>query len=96
MNASRLLRAGAAAALLALPQAGWPVFDPVNDDTDIFLANPTITAERPNVMIFIDNTANWNTAFATEKASLQAVVGGLNDNFNVGSSMFVETGEADR
>ena len=41
-------------------------FDPVNDDTDIFLANPNVTANRPNVLIFIDNTANWNTAFTNE------------------------------
>jgi hypothetical protein len=27
---------------------------PVNDDTDIFLANPNITAERPNVLIIVD------------------------------------------
>ena len=37
------------------------VFDPVNDDTDIFLANPTIAAERPNVLIVVDNSANWNS-----------------------------------
>ena len=36
-------------------------FDPVSDDTDIFLANPNIAAERPNVLIILDNTANWNT-----------------------------------
>ena len=92
MTAARILRACAAAVLLAAPQAGWSVFDPVNDDTDIFLANPSITAERPNVMIFIDNTANWSQPFDTEKAALVSVVNGLSDDFNVGTSMFVETG----
>jgi hypothetical protein len=36
------------------PQPGWSAFDPVNDDTDIFLANPQIRPARPNVLIFVD------------------------------------------
>ncbi len=68
------------------------VFDPVNDDTDIFLANPTITAERPNVLIILDNTANWNTPFDNEKTALVSVVNGLTDQYNVGLMMFPETG----
>lgn len=87
-----LLRTALALCLLAVSPAGWTIFDPVNDDTDIFLANPAITSERPNVLIFVDNTANWNQAFDTEKSSLVSVVGGLDDNFNVGMGMFVETG----
>ena len=59
MCAAKLLRLAAAAALLAVPPAGWTAFDPVNDDTDIFLANPSFSATRPNVLIFLDNTANW-------------------------------------
>src|SRR5205823_2319219 len=92
MSIARTFRLVVAATLAAVPQLGWTVFDPVNDDTDIFLANPTITAERPNVLIFVDNTANWNTAFDMEKAALQAVVGNLDDTYNVGFAMFVETG----
>ncbi len=38
----------------------FAAFDPVNDDTDIFLANPSFTATRPNVLVFLDNTANWS------------------------------------
>ena len=68
------------------------VFDPVNDDTDIFLANPTIAAERPNVLIVLDNTANWNQPFDNEKNALVQVVNGLTDQFNVGLMMFPETG----
>jgi len=64
-------------------------FDPVNDDTDIFLANPSIAAERPNVLI---NTANWNNAFTNEKNALVQVVNGLTDQFNVGLMLFPETG----
>ena len=40
-------------------------FDPVNDDTDIFLANPSNPAVRPNVLIVLDNTANWNRTVGT-------------------------------
>src|SRR5690242_1533362 len=92
MNFTRTFASLAAAALLVAPHAGWTTFDPVNDDTDIFLANPTIAAERPNVLIFIDNTANWNTAFSTEKSALVSVVNSLDDTYNVGTMMFVETG----
>src|SRR5688572_14057977 len=60
------------------------VFDPVNDDTDIFLANPTIAAERPNVLIVVDNSANWNSPFDNEKSALVNVVRGLTDQYNVG------------
>ena len=72
--------------------AGWTVFDPVNDDTDIFLANPAFNAERPNVLIILDNTANWNTPFTAEKTALINVVNSLDSNFNVGVMMFTETG----
>ena len=78
-------------------------FDPVNDDTDIFLANPSFTASRPNVLIFVDNTANWSAStgaaapldskYGAVKVALQAVLNGVvNDAFNVGLSLFVETG----
>src|SRR5687768_4818043 len=69
--------------------------DPVGDDTDIFLANPTIQATRPNVVILLDNTANWNTPFATEKQALINITNSLiTDAFNVGLALFVETGGA--
>lgn len=67
-------------------------FDPVNDDTDIFLANPAIDANRPNVLLFIDNTANWNTAFANEKTALVDVITSLGEEYNVGTILFPETG----
>src|SRR5438105_1349679 len=92
MSIARTFRLVVATTLTAVPQLGWTVFDPANDDTDIFLANPAITAERPNVLIFVDNTANWSTPFDTEKAALVSVVNSLTDNFNVGTMMFVETG----
>ena len=58
----------AAALTLAAP-AGFGAFDPVNDDTDIFLADPSFVAERPNVLIIMDNTANWNQPFTAEKTA---------------------------
>src|SRR2546421_95955 len=47
---NKTIRALSTAALLAAPLTGWPVFDPVNDDTDIFLANPAFTAVRSLAM----------------------------------------------
>ena len=82
--------AGVMAAMLALP--AFAAFDPVNDDTDIFLANPNIPAERPNVLIILDNTANWNTPFTNEKSALVTVINSLNESFNVGLMLFPETG----
>ena len=62
------------------------------EDTDIFTVNPSIVAQRPNVLIMLDNTANWNTAFSVEKSALVTTVNGLDDRFNVGLAAFVETG----
>jgi len=67
-------------------------FDPVNDDTDLFLANPSYAAARPNVLIFLDNTANWNSRFENEKVALATVFSGLSDSYNVGLMMYTETG----
>lgn len=53
------------------------------EDTDIFTVNKAITSERPNVLIVQDNSANWNTPFAAEKAALVSTVNGLDDRFNV-------------
>ena len=93
MSLRKLVASIATTAVLVFPGAAAAVFDPVGDDTDIFLANPLLEATRPNVMIFIDNTANWNTPFATEKTALVNIVNTLvTDQFNVGLAMFVETG----
>jgi len=84
-------------AQLAFAQAAL-VPGQVNDDTDIFLVNPNVASERPNVLIIWDNTANWgqsvggNTAYELEKQALQQVIGALSDQFNVGLMLFTETG----
>ncbi|MDH3319249.1 MAG: hypothetical protein OEO84_06110, partial [Betaproteobacteria bacterium] len=99
MKPSTLLRAACAAAAFVAAPAAQAVFDPVNDDTDIFLANPQFAATRPNILIFVDNTANWGqnsggtTKYAGVRAGLNAVLTGtVNDNYNVGLGLFVETG----
>ena len=30
-----------------------------NQDIDLFLVNPAVAPDRPNVLIIWDNTANW-------------------------------------
>ncbi|HEY2926817.1 MAG TPA: pilus assembly protein PilY, partial [Albitalea sp.] len=89
----KFLASLAGAGALAFSGAALPQFDPVGDDTDIFLANPLITATRPNILFFVDNTANWNTAFSIEKTALINTTNNLiTDAFNVGMALFVETG----
>jgi len=89
----RLIRNTCVAVALTLGSpAGFGAFDPVNDDTDIFLADPSFNAERPNVLIIMDNTANWNQPFDAEKTALVNVVGSLGDGLNVGIGMFTESG----
>ena len=93
MTIRKLLASLASAWALAFPGAALAQFDPVGDDTDIFLANPLLQATRPNILFFVDNTANWNTAFAIEKQALINTTNNLvTDAFNVGLALFVETG----
>jgi Tfp pilus tip-associated adhesin PilY1 len=87
----KLLLALGLAAFCASPFA---VFDPVNDDTDLFRNNPNIPAERPNVLIILDNSANWSsgTKFANEKTALVNTVAALDDSYNVGLMIFTQGG----
>jgi len=68
------------------------------EDIDIFSANTTVTADAPNVLIVMDNTANWSqsfassTKFAAEMTALQSVVSALKAQFNLGIMAFTETG----
>ena len=88
-----LIRAACAAlVLIAGTSLARAAFDPVNDDTDLFLANPAYAVQRPNVLIFLDNTANWNSRFENEKIALASFFNGLDDNYNVGLMMYTETG----
>jgi len=69
--------------------------DLVNDDTDLFMANPTIDTPDPNVLIVLDNTANWTGAFPNEMAALASVVSSLDDGFNVGLMWFTDSTTAE-
>lgn len=69
------------------------------EDIDLFVgAAPTATSVVPNVLIVLDNTANWNSAFNNEIAALVSTVNGLPVNadnsarFRLGLMMFTETG----
>ncbi len=79
---------------VAIPR-GFAAFDPIGEDIDIFLANPSFTAQLPNVLIMLDNTANWNNAFANEKSALVTVVKGVSQDFNMGLMLFNESGQPD-
>ena len=88
----RLALIGLVLLAAAAPRA-FASFDPIGEDIDIFLANPAVAAERPNVLIMLDNTANWNTAFDNEKGALVSVVNALTDAFNVGLMFYDESGQ---
>ena len=80
------------AAVMWSSATAMAAFDPSNDDTDLFLGNPATASARANVVIFWDNTANWQTRFAMEKLALSKVLIDLNSDFNVGLMMYTETG----
>jgi type IV pilus assembly protein PilY1 len=59
------------------------------EDTDLFVGLPPSTTDLPNVLIVVDNTGNWNTAFENEKAALRAMFEGLpEDKFRIGLMMY--------
>lgn len=81
-------RSALAAVLLAFAAASTA------EDIDLFVgATPSVSTELPNVLIVIDNTANWNTAFTAEMTALASAVSGLAaDKFRLGFMMYTETG----
>lgn len=65
-------------------------------DLDLY-ANPPLpannTADVPNVLFIVDNTANWNTAFSNEKSALASVVASMPvGKFKIGIMFATETG----
>jgi type IV pilus assembly protein PilY1 len=84
----RRLATGLAAAALALFQQ-----PAATEDIDLFVQPAASTESTPNVLILLDNTANWNTAFTNEIAALVDTVNSLDvDKFRVGLMLFTETG----
>lgn len=71
--------------------AALPALAQYTSDIDIYSGSST--TDPPNVLILVDNTANWNTAFTNEIAALVSTINGLPANqFRVGLMMFTETG----
>lgn len=63
-------------------------------DLDLY-ANPppNPVTDRPNVLFVIDNTANWNQAFANEKLAIKNALRNIPaDKFNIGIMLATETG----
>lgn len=82
--------------LLALLAACLP-FTAAAEDIDLFMGNNTASTDAPNVLIILDNTANWNNAFTNEMAALASLFNGLPESkFKVGIMMFTETGGSDK
>ena len=68
----------------------------IAEDIELFVGVPAATTDIPTVLIVMDNTANWNNAFANEKAALQAVINEMPvDRFRIGLMLFSETGAGD-
>jgi type IV pilus assembly protein PilY1 len=81
---------GAAALVLCQPANA--------EDIDLFVQPAAAAGEVPNVLILLDNTANWNTPFTAEIDALISTfeslpLGPLGEpRFRVGLMMFTETG----
>ncbi|WP_375740172.1 pilus assembly protein [Pseudomonas boanensis] len=64
------------------------------EDIDLFVGTTPSANDVPNVLIVLDNTANWNNAFTNEMTALSTVLGGLDaDKFRLGLMMFTESGQ---
>jgi len=84
---NRISRTGLAALALTAPLCA------LGADTDLFVGAPPVETEVPNVLLVVDNTANWNNAFTDEMAALASTLAGLDESkFRVGIMMFTETG----
>lgn len=70
----------------------------IAEDIDLFVGAAPAGTSVPNILIVLDNTANWNSAFTNEIAALVSTVNGLPVNadntarFRLGLMMFTETG----
>jgi type IV pilus assembly protein PilY1 len=68
------------------------------EDIDLFVQPPGEASGLPNVLIVLDNTANWNQAFTNEIKALVDTVNGLPTGtggaakYRVGLMLFTETG----
>jgi type IV pilus assembly protein PilY1 len=86
------------APILALVGAIAGLSSATAEDIDLFVQPQGGNVGLPNVLIILDNTANWNTPFTNEIAALASTVSGLSTNsdgsakFRLGLMLFTETG----
>lgn len=71
----------------------FPIFT-MAEDIDLFVT-ATPAKDVPNVLIILDNTANWNTAFTAEMNALKTTLSAIANkdgtaNFNIGLMLFAE------
>ena len=91
----RLLSTGLAA--LAVLACHTPA---VGEDIDLFVQPAGVVAGLPNVLIVLDNTANWNDGVHERDRGAGLTVNGLAVNpddsakFRVGLMLFTETGRS--
>lgn len=89
----RFIRQAAGLAALALGLVGLsPAHAQFTSDIDIY-SGTSSAGNAPNVLIVLDNTANWSSAFNNEIAALVNTFRYLPvDRFRVGLMMFTESG----
>ncbi|MBK9605487.1 MAG: hypothetical protein IPO58_03325 [Betaproteobacteria bacterium] len=89
------------ASLLAAACLAWSGGATRAEDIDLFAARNPVVAAAPNLLIVLDNSANWNqplgatTRFAAIRSALAAAVDALTDatgNVNIGLLLFNEAG----
>ena len=87
--------------LLAAAAFGAAASSALAEDIDIFSQNTSVPTGAPNVLIVLDNTANWSqsfdssTKFAAEKVALAQIINNLIAKalpINIGLMLFTETG----
>ena len=72
------------------------------EDIDLFVQPAPTSTDPPNVLIILDNTANWNSPFTNEMAALVSTLDALPVNadgsakFRVGLMLFTETGNPNK
>jgi type IV pilus assembly protein PilY1 len=85
---------------LAFSLAWMPIHQAAAEDIDLFVGGGASAATNPNVIIMIDNSANWSSAAQhwpdgrkqgqSELRALKTVIGEATDSVNVGLMMFTE------
>lgn len=92
---------------IATCMAAWMVLQPLNtmaEDIDIFVGSSAGSADRPNVLIVLDNTSNWARQSQQWPAGLQqgqsevraikTVLSSIGNDINVGVMEYATVGNA--